>query len=124
MVSGFATFLRSEIDARGWTDRQMATNAGINPSTLHNWLTNPNVKPELDHLAGVAEALQVPLVRLIAICGYDVGTNGGGSNPVAATVAAVPELRAHVEELMQLSPEDQRAVRAFVQALQNQKRRD
>lgn len=116
MANSLSAFLRAELNARGWLDSQLADTAGIDRSTLSNIFKNPQSIPKLETLDRLAQALKIPLARLITICGFDVHDTGANvDEQVAILLKSVPELKSFFSDLAQLRPDDLRVIRAYVE---------
>jgi transcriptional regulator with XRE-family HTH domain len=70
MASRLSQYLRDEITRRGWLNKDLAQAAGLKEGSLSYILNNPTSIPRLDTLQALATALDVPLTRLIQLCGY------------------------------------------------------
>ncbi len=75
--SGLAAYLRSELEQRRWTNARLAAKAGLDKSSITYIFNSPNSVPRLDTLAVLANVLDVPLVRLIKLCGFEPGEDDG-----------------------------------------------
>lgn len=125
MPSGIAAFIRAEIDARGMTQAAFAERAGIRKSSLSYILNTPNMRPRIGTLERIAQALDVPITRLIEVAGipvpprrHDAGddaeTEQVGTR-LTAMVESVPELAGLLDHLTQLPQEDIQAVARYVE---------
>lgn len=72
--SELAAFLEREFERREWSQRRAATELGIDKSTLGKIMNNPEQIPDLRTLRKLAEGLGVGLGKLIALCGFALGT--------------------------------------------------
>jgi transcriptional regulator with XRE-family HTH domain len=118
MASALAVYLRAELDRRGWNARQLADRAGMPPSGLSKILNRVTEVPDLETLDKLAVALDVPLVRLVAVCGFRVGDDAKTPDEqIAILLEVAPEFRDVVDDLTQLQPDDLRAIRGYVDAL-------
>ena len=122
---GLASFLQHEADKRGWLMRELAIKAELPTSTLYKILNNPDQIPSLKTLAALASALEMPLSRLIATCGYDVHTIPPSQEDVDRNIqivlSAVPEFRQFLEEMAGFSLDEQASVLAYIELLRRQK---
>lgn len=124
--SGLAAFVRAEIDKRGMSESTFAERVGISKGTLSNMLNKPGVIPDLSTLHGIAQVLDLPLARIIEVCGYAVGGNEGRIEDIqlAMLMASVPELRQLVDQLKTLSLDDLTAIESYVRFyIQEQQKR-
>jgi transcriptional regulator with XRE-family HTH domain len=116
MASGLAPYLRAELNKRGWPDSQLADTAGIDRSTLTNIFKNPDTTPKLETLDRLAKALQVPLAKLVTLCGFSIEGDDGTNidEQVSILLDSMPELRGFIAHLAQLRPDDLRVIQAYV----------
>jgi transcriptional regulator with XRE-family HTH domain len=119
-MPGLSKLLVDEMDARGWSQADLAARAGMGETTLSKIIRRPDMVPELPNLARLSSALDIPLGRLIAACGFDVGqaaSDAAGSR-VAAIVSASPQLQQFFLQLLEtVLPEDQDAILTYLEAL-------
>lgn len=122
VASGLAGFIRSELDRRGWSASQLATKASISRSTITKIFDRPDAIPRLDTLYGLAQGLDIPLERLIRICGFEPGEDDGmlDMERQALLREAIPELETVVDEMATMTPDQQRSVLAYIQGLRDQ----
>lgn len=115
-ASAIGAYLRAEIDRRAITDEEFARRADMPKSSLSNILHTPGIVPRLETLAGIASALDMPLGRLIEVCGYRVGHQHQRANTdvIADMIEAVPELRGLMRHLLPLPTEHLQAIDQYV----------
>ncbi len=122
---GLVAFLQHEAEKRGLSMRELAIKADLPASTLYKILNNPDQVPSLRTLAALGFALEIPLSRLIAACGYDVHTIPPAQEDIDQSIqtilGAVPEFRQFLEELATFSPDEQASVLAYIELLRRQK---
>jgi transcriptional regulator with XRE-family HTH domain len=123
VASGLVAYLQGELKARGWTQTQLADRAGMHKATISKIFKNPDTIPDLDTLARLARGLDVPLTRLITICGFEPGDDDGQLDVERAAILfeAVPELRELADAAGQFSSAELRLLMAFVQGLRQQR---
>lgn len=114
--SALGGYLRAEIDRRGITDERFAEMAGLTKSSLSNILHTPGIVPKLTTLAGIAHGLDMPLGRLIEICGFQIGRPDPVANAelIGTMISQVPELRGLVDHLLPLPAEHLHAIEMYV----------
>ncbi|ABX04042.1 MAG TPA: XRE family transcriptional regulator [Herpetosiphon sp.] len=122
MPNTLAVFLRVQLTARGWRDSQLADSAGIDRSTLSNIFKNPQSVPKLETLDRLSQALNIPLARLITVCGFDIDLRGElPEEQISILLNSLPELRSVVSDLAQLQAEDLRVIQAYIQGYLHKK---
>ncbi len=67
MTTDFATWIRDEIQRRGWSQVTLAERAGLSRSAISKMLTSGRRKPGMRFFAGIAAAFEMPLVDVIVI---------------------------------------------------------
>lgn len=116
MASGFGNYLRAKIKERGWSDRHFAELADIKPSALSYILTTPGAVPTIRTLDKISTALSVDLEELILACGITLNRNPAQSRAARLRLLAdvIPEVQRLLDDAVQLTPKDLRAVQAYV----------
>ncbi len=71
MTTDFPTWIRDEIKRRGWSQANLAERAGLSHSGISKILRSDRQKPSMRFLAGIAAALEMPVVDVIVI--WDAG---------------------------------------------------
>lgn len=66
-----ADYLQRVMKERGWTRQRAADQSGVSKTAITN-IINKKQRPELETLAGIATGFDVPLARLIELCGYEL----------------------------------------------------
>jgi transcriptional regulator with XRE-family HTH domain len=124
-MTGLAYLLKSEMEARGWTQTKLAEVSGVPDSTISKIIKNPDQIPKLENLALLAQALELPLSKLIAACGYSVDNSVlSDSERLQAIVDAIPDFQRLVEEMMTFSPTDQADVLAYIEMRRRHRRQN
>ncbi|MCX6081440.1 MAG: helix-turn-helix transcriptional regulator [Chloroflexi bacterium] len=67
MTSDFATWIRDEINRRGWSEATLAERAGLSRSSISKMLTSDQRSPGMRFFAGSAAAFEMPLADVILI---------------------------------------------------------
>mgnify|MGYP000750371103 CR=1 FL=1 len=117
---GLYALIESELNKRGWKMRDLAINSTISEGTLSRIKNNSEYRPDLQTLAGISIALDIPLRRVIESCGYAIeggAENGDEATRVTALLGAVPELQTFLGPLALLSPDDRIAVLTYAELL-------
>lgn len=78
----FGAWLKSELDQRGWSQRELAQRANIsNPSTVSMWITGDKLKrPDLANCIAVARVLDMPWQTVLKRAYSDVIPADNGSD--------------------------------------------
>lgn len=121
--SELPAFLRKQIDDRGWDDSMLARKAGINKSTLSKLINDASIVPELTTLEKLSRALSVSLVTMMVAAGYDPGEleTSVDMSQLAILLEAVPELKDLARSVAKFSPDERRALMAYIQLVQSQR---
>lgn len=119
VASLLVPYLQKELEARGWSASDLAAKCDITKSNISKLFQNPERIPQTVTLVKLARGLGVPLGRLITLLGFDVGddTDPPDAKRVAILFERMPELRDAVDSWALLSPEYQRALLAYGDAL-------
>lgn len=126
-VSTLANFIRAKLEARGWTQSDLAAEAGIPKTTLTGIFNNPQHIPELPTYVKLSIALEVPLRDLLQASGFDVESRDGVNDTqarLAVLVEAMPWLSQMVDALASIHPDDQASVIAFLDLLAQQRKQN
>ena len=67
MTTDFATWIRDEIQRRGWSQASLAERAGLSHSGISKFLRSGHRKPGMRFFAGIAAAFEMPLTDVILI---------------------------------------------------------
>ncbi len=67
MTTDFATWIRDELNRRGWSQASLAERAGLSRSSISKMLTSGRRKPGMRFFVGIAAAFEMPLVEVIVI---------------------------------------------------------
>lgn len=104
-VYTFRTFIKDEIQKRGFSDREFARKVGISSGTIATWLNEDHIaKPELAQLIKVSDFTKVSLATIIGLAYPDV----------AARTSISPSAMALAEAFEALPEELQNAIRALI----------
>lgn len=107
-------YLRRAIDQRGWSDRHFADHSGVSPAVLSQLINTPGKLPSLETAVKLARALDVPLSRIVALCGMTVPDDAPTDADDAALLREFPELGDIVRDLRELHPQDRAAVHGYI----------
>jgi transcriptional regulator with XRE-family HTH domain len=69
-MSVFGTWLQSELDKRGWDQRQAAQAIKVRESSVHNWIHQGGL-PSVRNVAKIARYLDVPIEVVWDMAGYE-----------------------------------------------------
>lgn len=125
-VSGFQTWLRGQMDARGWDRATLARESELATSTITNVLNNPNKHIDLDTYIRLAAGLKLPLAQVLEAAGFAVGspmTPEARQEQIAMILAVAPWFRPMLGDLAALSEKDQDTVVSLVRSLAERSRR-
>jgi transcriptional regulator with XRE-family HTH domain len=67
MTTDFATWIRDELNRRGWSQVTLAERAGLSHSSISKILISGRRKPGMKFFAGIAMAFEMPLAEVILI---------------------------------------------------------
>lgn len=67
MTTDFATWIRDEIQRRGWSQATLAERAGLSHSGISKMLRSGHRKPSMRFFAGIAAAFEMAVVDVIVI---------------------------------------------------------
>ncbi len=101
-----------ELEERSRIDGQVMASK----SAIREVINNPERKPRITTLLGIARALDLPLWQVIAMAGYDLGLPGQDQawNQLQGLAQRDEDVRQLVDLLLQTSDEDRRAVLNFL----------
>jgi transcriptional regulator with XRE-family HTH domain len=114
-----SAFVRRQMEQRGLGLRATERFTGVSKGSLHNLLENPDTIPELETLVKLSRAFELPLWRLIEMCGVDLGLSATPSDPVqrlAGLLESMPDMRPIANHLLSLHPEDIDGLLAYLEA--------
>lgn len=123
-IKALASFVRGKMYARGWSQTDLAAEAGIPKGTISNIMNAKVTLPDLGTFLKLSRALEVPLRTLLEITGVNVESPAGEAEKdrqITAYLEASPWLQPVLEALVNLSPEDQASILAYLDALQQRR---
>lgn len=125
MGSSLAIYLSEEVARRGWNDSDLADRAGITRSNLSKIMDGRTKVPTLATLDRLARALDEPLSRLVAICGFTVGKNTDLTvdEQISILLETAPGFRLAVDKIAQLHPDDLQALQSYLDGALRRPRR-
>lgn len=100
--------------------RDLGRKSGVKPATIGKILRGETKVPDLETLARLSWALDVPLLQLVQACGFPVDEPVNPADDEArlrAMIVATSELQDLVEPYLDLRLEDRVAVRAYIAGL-------
>lgn len=104
---GFKENLKEEISYQGLMVKELAARAGLQPSSVSNYLRENSSIPSADIAVRLASALNVSVEYLVT---------GKESDSIA------PDVRLMAEKISRMSARDRRYVEALVNAIENEKK--
>lgn len=118
-MSLFATWLRAEMAARGYDQRQLAQVLGVGESTVHGWLMQGSI-PTLRTTLLLARTFQLSTDVIIRAAGYDVLPSSDETVRAerrAALLAALPRFAEIAEKIARLPAETQDAYLSIIERM-------
>lgn len=122
-MSALATYLQRERERRNWTVIEFAQRAELPDTTLTRILNDDVAEVKASQIARIAKALGVEFWRLMQIAGFTVEMPGAldeEERRIATVIAADQELKITLDKASRLSPQNRRAVLAYIALLQQQ----
>lgn len=115
--SGLIMFLQSELERLDWNQQRLAEESTISPGAISKLFTKPSTVPTLTTLKKLSHALKQPLIKLVAVAGFDPGEYAGHpqAEQVALLLEAVPDLAELHDTVVELPPDDLLAVLGYAQ---------
>src|SRR5688572_26725851 len=78
-MSVFGTYIKALMDGKGWSQVELATEVQVAPSTVNNWLNNPDpVIPKPTTLALLADKLGVTRREMLEHAGFEIEDSANG----------------------------------------------
>lgn len=123
-MSALSDYIRSVMDAKGMTQRDLETKSGVPDSTLVRYVTGTIKRPNAATLSRIARGLGVSFGRLMDLAGLTIDAEPGeaiGEVPpdVVAYLAGNAEGVEIVRRIAALHPEHRAAVIAWLRTLAN-----
>ena len=104
---GFRENLKSELQYKGMTVRELAELSGVNKQTIDNYLSIHNSMPSADVAVKISKVLEVSVEYLIT---------GKDSSPVSVSRYA-PEVRKIADQAQAMSPYERHLILALINAI-------
>ena len=104
---GFKENLKSELQYKGMTVRELAELSGVNKQTIDNYLSTHNSIPSADAAVKIAKVLEVSVEYLLT---------GKDSSPASVSRYA-PEVRKIADQVQVLNPYERHLVSALIKAM-------
>jgi transcriptional regulator with XRE-family HTH domain len=126
-MSALANFLREQLRARGWSQTDLAAEAGLPKTTVSRLLNDRVDEPELSTLMKLSVALEIPLIRLIELAGFPVeapAPPAAQHQRLTILAESLPWLTPIVEQLAALEPADLESVLTYLEVLRQRRRPD
>jgi transcriptional regulator with XRE-family HTH domain len=67
MTTDFATWIRTELNRRGWSQTSLAERAGLSRSSVSKMLITGRNKPGMRFFVGIATAFELSVIEVIVI---------------------------------------------------------
>lgn len=126
-MSVFGTYIKALMDGKGWTQVDLATAVDVAPSTVNNWLNNPDpVIPKPATLNRLADKLSVPRREMLEHAGFEIEDSvspEARAGRIARLIGAMPRVKEINEQLFQLNPEEQDVALSVLEAHLRERRR-
>jgi transcriptional regulator with XRE-family HTH domain len=105
-------WVKQQLDQRGWNYARAATESGLPPSAISQWVNRPHQEPSLANIRKLADALGIPILTALVAAGYITSEEAGQppAPPVDAaelsTLQLLEEIKARVtDHLDELDPQ-------------------
>lgn len=124
-MSSFGTYLRGQLEKRGWDQSRLALESGLRASTISNLITKTPKEPEIRTLRRIAEALDLDLGEVLEQAGIPMrrsSTSDLRQRRMAAILEVAPWATQLVETLAELPESEQDKAISFVEHLAAQHR--
>jgi transcriptional regulator with XRE-family HTH domain len=121
-TSALGSFIQEELEHRGWTQRDLEIHSGVSDSTIHRIMNGSS--PKLEPLYRIAQALGVPLSRLLTVAGYPVDPlpdTTAQAQRIAEITDALPWVAGVVDDLTRLTPEQRETLIAYLEVLKRRR---
>ncbi len=114
-----ATYVREQMDKRGWDQTELGRRADIPKGTIHNILNNRVQMPEFKNMVKLASAFDVPLGTILTMAGFDLEGRPELSRAErqAELLSISPRFRELLDMIAALPKEDQETAWRFVEVL-------
>lgn len=114
-----ATYLREQMEKRGWNQTELGERAGIPKGTIHNILDNKVQIPKFENLIKLASALDVPLRTILTVAGFNLDGRPelAQQERQAELLRVAPRFRELLDMIAALPEEDQETALTFVEVL-------
>lgn len=119
-MSSFGTYLRGQLEKRGWDQSRLALETGLRASTIHNLIHKTPKEPEIGTLQRVADALELDFAEVMEQVGIPMRRSASTEvrdrrlNALLHAASWMPEF---VEKVAELPEDDQDAAISFVEHL-------
>ena len=116
MSAELVTYIRGELEARGWSQTQLAIKSNLDKQVINNLLQHPDTRPELVTLERLAAGLNVSLVKLLFLSGYDPGEyiEHPDLERIAILLEAMPDAQEVIDSFAQFSASERSAILAYI----------
>lgn len=124
MSSALGDYIEQERNARGWTYRDLEDKTGVSRNALYDMQRGKTKTPKLETLYRIAQALEVPLNRILTVAGFPVDPlpdNNAQAKRLAELADALPWIAQVVDDLSQLTPDQKEGVLAYLEAVMRRK---
>ncbi len=111
MDTNFVNWLTAQMQARNWSQADLARASGLNKQSIHYYLTKSTKSPHAHALAQIAHALDLPVEEMYRAAGF---------LPHASEINEIMEEILH--EMKDMPKRDQQEVLAFVRMKNNLRR--
>lgn len=124
-TSALGSFIQEEMEKRGWTQRDLEIHSGVSDSTIHRIMNGRS--PKMEPLYHIAKALGVSFGRLLTLAGYPVDPapdDAATLQRLHVLLQTFPWLPMEVETLTKLTPEQRAQLRAIMEVMVKQRKKD
>jgi transcriptional regulator with XRE-family HTH domain len=126
-MSEFGSYINALIQAKGWSQSDLAVAVEVVPSTVSNWINNDDpVIPKPATLNKLADKLGVSRREMLEHAGFEIEDSpspAARSGRIADLIEKMPRVKEVTEELFALSPEEQDIALSVLEAHLRERRR-
>lgn len=118
-MSAFGAFVKEQMDARGWSQTDLALKSGVPDATISR-IIRLGRRPNPANVAKLAKAFEADVGELMVLAGYPMGQPASPElveQELLAQIRSLPWLADLARDIASLPPEHQRVVARIVDTL-------